>query len=183
MTTLRNVKAVSLLALCFFFVLFHCSAAKADGTLNYTLTAQGSTTPLATWQMSADPTPTCPTTSPPSPCFVSDEYFLETVELSLDGGPATPDTLGFFNSTFTDVDLNDLNFSIPEFLGPQLYSGDESAPEMSTGTFTLTDDGTNGVFGAMYNLEVTAIPEPDTLLLLGSGVLALGLGVRRNRPA
>ncbi|HXZ11745.1 MAG TPA: PEP-CTERM sorting domain-containing protein [Candidatus Sulfotelmatobacter sp.] len=155
--------------------------AKGDGTLDYILTLSGSSSPLATWTMSQTPTPTCPAEVPPSPCFASGEFFAEIVDLSLNGGPATPDTLVFFNSTFTTVDLNDLNFSIPEFDGMQLNMNDESAPTMKTGSFELTDDGTNGVAGAMYTLTVTATtPEPGTLLLLGSGVLTLWGGIRRR---
>ncbi len=165
-------------------LLFLVSAtrAKADETLDYTLMVLGSTTPLATWEMSQMPTPTCPASTPPAPCFVSAEFFAENVNLSLDGGPATPDTLVFLNSTFTDVDLNDLNFSIPEFVGQQLYTGDESAPTMSIGSFLLTDDGTNGVAGTNYTLDVSIVPEPSSFLLLATGLICVAAGLRRRWP-
>ena len=81
--------------------------------------------------------------------------------------------------------LNDVNFSIPEFQGMQLYTGDEGTPTMSigtmnTGSFQLTDDGLNGVAGAIYTLDVKAVPEPGTLLLLCSGLFAIGVGLRRR---
>jgi len=159
-------------------LLVSAAGARADETLDYKLTEQGSSTPLATWQMSETPTPTCP---PPGPCFVSGEYFAVNVDLSIEGGPATPDTLVFFNSLLTNVDLNDLNLLIPEFLGDQLYMNDESAPTMKTGSFTLTDDGTNGVSGAVYTLDVTAVPEPSSFLLLATGFIFAAAGLRRRR--
>jgi len=175
-------RAIWLGALLAVFVLVSAAEARADVTLEYTLTEQGSSTPLATWEMSQTPTPSCPA---PGPCFVSGEYFAENVDISIDGAPATPDTLVFFNSLLTDVDLNDLNLLIPEFLGDQLYMNDESAPTMNTGMFTLTDDGTNGdgMAGTLYTLNVSAVPEPGSLVLVGLGVLAVGFGLRRNRAA
>ena len=129
--------------------------------------------------MSLNPTPTCPA---PGPCSVSGDYFAENVEISIDGGPATPDTLVFFNAPVTtDVDLNDLNFSIPEFTGPQLYMGDEGTPTMKIGSFTLTDDGTNGVAGTVYTLDVTAMPEPSEILLLATGLIFAGFAAAMRR--
>jgi len=163
------------------FILVTAAEARADVTLEYTLTEQGSSMPLATWEMSQTPTPSCPA---PGPCFVSGEYFAEIVDISIDGAPATPDTLVFFNSMLTDVDLNDVNSLIPEFLGDQLYMNDESAPTMNTGVFTLTDDGdVTGMPGTLYTLNVAAMPEPGSLALVGVGVLAVGFGLRRNRAA
>ena len=163
------------------FILVTAAEARADVTLEYTLTEQGSSMPLATWEMSQTPTPSCPA---PGPCFVSGEYFAEIVDISIDGAPATPDTLVFFNSMLTDVDLNDVNSLIPEFLGDQLYMNDESAPTMNTGVFTLADDGdVTGMPGTLYTLNVAAMPEPGSLALVGVGVLAVGFGLRRNRAA
>ena len=155
-------------------------SAKADQILDYTLTAQGASSPLATWDMSQTPTPSCP---PLVPCAIPGVFFTENVNLSLDGGPATPDTLVFLNSGFfSGLDLNDLNFLLPEFLGPQLYTGSESAPLMSVGSFTLTDDGTSGgVAGTKYTLSVTAVPEPSSMLLLAMGLSCVGIGLYRRR--
>jgi hypothetical protein len=169
---IRTIRVVGLLAI---LLLLSSSNVKADGggVLDYTLTLNGSSTPLATWQMDAQPTPSCPA----SPCFESGIFFAENVEISIDGAAPVSDTLVFFNVTgpTAPVDLNDINFLIPEFDGPQLYMNDESAPTMLTGTFTLTDDGTNGgTAGAMYTLDVVTAPEPASLLLLGTGLFALG---------
>jgi len=161
MANSRIVRA-AVLTVFFILVLYSAASAKADEVLDYTLTQNGASTPLATWQMLINPTPTCPAETPPAPCFISGDYFAVNVDVSLDGGPATPDTLIFFNTTASPIDLNDLNFSIPEFVGPQLYSNDESAPTMKIGSFLLIDDGTNGVGGTKYTLDVTGVPEPPT---------------------
>jgi len=170
------------------FVTLSATSVKADGNnLVYTLTQVGSTTPLATWDMPLNPTPTCDF----SPCFQDGNFFAFTTDVSINGGAPTPDTLFFLNTTSTPVDLNDSTPSntslIPEFVGLQLYSGNESSPTMiipPSGFFTLTDDGTNNLFigGTEYILSVSETaetPEPATLLLLGSGLVAFGLRKRR----
>lgn len=166
------------IALVGIFLFVSAASAKADQMLDYTLTADGSSSPLATWQMSMTPTPSCPA---PGPCYLSGVYFAENVNISLEGAPAIPDTLVFFNS-FTGLALNDLNFDIPEFLGDQLYTMDESAPTMSTGSFALVDDGTSGILGTKYTLDVSAVPEPSSILLLATGLICVSVGMRRRRP-
>jgi len=42
------------------------------------------------------------------------------------------------------------------------------------------DDGTNGIAGTVYKLDVVRTREPATLLLLGSGLFALGMRERRG---
>jgi PEP-CTERM motif len=161
------------------------TSAKADGTLTYTLMPQGSSTPLATWDMPLNPTPTCSF----SPCSDPGNYFAYTTGVSFGGAPSVPDTLFFLNTMFMsmNVDLSDESFLIPEFTGPQLYSStsNESDPMMiipPSGFFTLVDDGADGsVAGTTYNLYVAQTPEPGTLLLLGSGLVAIAM--RRRRAA
>jgi hypothetical protein len=154
------------------------TSAKADGSLAYTLIQEGSSTPLATWTMPLDPTPSCGF----PPCSADGSYFVFTTDVSIDGGAPVSDMLVFLNTTSFSVDFNDVNFLLPELIGPQLYSGSESNPMMiipPSGFFTLVDDGSNGVAGTVYKLEVVTTPEPATLLLLGSGIVALGMRKRR----
>jgi hypothetical protein len=158
--------------------LLTATCANADSILDYTLTAQGSSIPLASWQMPTDPVPSCPV----SPCFGIGDFWAFNVDLTLNGGPPTSDTLIFFNTGADPIDLNDIAFLIPEFTGDQLFTGDESAPHMKTGSFQLTDDGTNGTNGAIFTLNVTAgVPEPSSLLLFGMGLLTLSLDHIRRR--
>jgi hypothetical protein len=162
------------------FVAISGTSAKADGTLVYTLTQEGSSTPLATWDMPLNPTPTCSF----SPCFEDGNFFALTTNVSVDGGAPVSDILVFLNTTSMNVDFNDVSFLLPELTGPQLYSGLESDPTMiipASGFFTLVDDGANGVAGTVYKLDVVPAPEPATLLLLGSALVALG--VRKRRAA
>jgi PEP-CTERM motif len=162
------------------FIAIPATHAKADGTLVYTLTQEGSSTPLATWDMPLNPTPTCP-----SSCFEDGNYFAFTTDVSIDGGAPVSDLLIFMNTTSFPQDLGDYNggsFLLPEFTGAQLYSGDESDPTMIipvSGFFTLVDDGSRGVGGTVYTLDVAQAPEPATLLLLGPGLFALALRKRR----
>jgi len=162
------------------------ASAKADGTLVYTLTQEGSSTPLATWDMPLNPTPTCSF----SPCFEDGNFFVFTTGVSIDGGAPVSDQLVFLNTALfpgMPVDLSDSLGLIPEFTGPQLYSGDESDPMMIVpvpGLPPLVDDGSssnpNFVGGTVYTLDVVQnTPEPSTLLLLGSGLFALAMPKRR----
>jgi hypothetical protein len=159
-------------------VAISAESAKADSTLVYTLTQQGSSTPLATWDLPLNPTPTCGF----SPCFASGNAFFFTIDVSINGGAPVSDTLIFLNTTSSNIDLSDFSFLLPELTGDQLYSGDESAPKMfipASGFFTLVDDGANGTAGTVYILDVTQTPEPATVLLFSSGLIALGIRKRR----
>jgi hypothetical protein len=160
------------------FIAISGTCAKADGTLIYTLTQEGSSTPLATWDMPLNPSPTCSY----SPCFQDGNFFAFTTNVSIDGGAPASDLLLFMNTTSFPQDLSDYSFLLPEFAGAQLYSGNESDPTMiipASGIFTLVDDGARGVAGTVYTLDVVQAPEPATLLLLGPGLFALAMRKRR----
>jgi PEP-CTERM motif len=115
-----------------------------------------------------------------TPEFSGTNYFFTAnpINLIVDGTAAS-DTLVFFSS----ADLGGLNSvfsSLPDLAGFQLYSGSESDPTLLTGVFKLWDlDGTG-----WYTLTASAVgvpaPEPSTVLMLVSGLFAVGLGFKRR---
>jgi hypothetical protein len=165
------------------FVATSAARAKADGDFVYTLTQQGSSIPLATWDMPLNPTPSCDF----SPCFASGNFFAFTTDVSINGGAPVSDTLVFLNTSFanSNIDLSDFSFLIPELTGLQLYSGNESSPMMiipASGFFILVDDGADNprTAGTEYTLSVSQTPEPVTLLLFSSGLAAFAIRGRRT---
>lgn len=58
--------------------------------------------------------------------------------------------------------------------GAQLYTGEESAPTFAPGTYMLNNNDPSGPLGTlMITAPPVDTPEPSSLLLLGSGLLAL----------
>jgi PEP-CTERM motif len=135
--------------------------ADSGSTLTFDLSGPVS----ASWTMSQNPTLLFPESGIAFSVSVSD--------LVVDGS-STPDILSFFNNPGDMGGLNSVLGEIPELVGPQLYSGDETNPTMLTGTFTLFQDN-----GTPETLTVTQAPEPATLLLLCSGLAVIGLKRKR----
>jgi hypothetical protein len=147
------------------FVFLAVLPARADSGDTYQFTMTGPVT--ASWTMSETPTP-----------YYYEEgivFLAEAPDLMVDGTSDSSDILCFFN--VGDLGgLNSINL-LPDFFGPQVYSGDESAPTFMTGTYYFTMDSTDQI----ETLQITPAPEPCTILLLGSGLAALGL--KRKRQA
>jgi hypothetical protein len=113
---------------------------------------------------------------------------------------------GFVNfADLTALGLFDLDFTfggdafILQLMGPDPGFIDGTPPTLNTGSFTITPGGTgpNAGLGSLFGdgttadfaaiasgtvdaTPVSAVPEPSSLLLLGSGFLALG-GFARKR--
>lgn len=66
------------------------------------------------------------------------------------------------------------------YLGPQLFTGSNSAPTLRTGAFALTD-GPNNATGTLTVTTVAAIPEPATWAMMVIGFGLAGSAMRRRR--
>jgi hypothetical protein len=91
-----------------------------------------------------------------------------------------------FNETCSGESETD-GFAYTSNTGQQMYTGDESAPTMLTGTFTPTgldvEVGGAGYLQVVNDVDSSEIPEPSTLLTLGVGILLALAGQRLRRPA
>jgi len=144
------------------FVLLAVLPAHADSGDTYSFTLSGPVS--ASWTMSENPTPAG---------FESGTAFVVEATDLMVGGLAAPDMMCFFNIN----DMGGLNsfVALPDLIGPQIYTGDESNPTFQTGTYYFT----NWETGQQETLRITQTPEPTTILLLFSGLALLGLKRKR----
>jgi len=102
--------------------------------------------------------------------------------LTINGSPS-PDFLSFYNATGSfggGFLASPDGFTADIFLvggGQQLYSGPETSPMFSPGTFTFSDGSILTISGG----PAVGTPEPSVTILLGIGLLALGLAVLRYK--
>jgi PEP-CTERM motif len=84
-----------------------------------------------------------------------------------------------------DLEIEDTTLNTNDvFEGPQLYTGDESDPIFTPGTYSLSGDPDSHTFDTeSITLTISAapaVPEPSSLVLLGTGVLGCAGAVRRR---
>ncbi len=100
-----------------------------------------------------------------TPDYVSDVTFYNTAN----GGGLQIDD--FFGGT-----------SLFGAIGPQLFSGTESSPVLTLGTFALTEFGGNGKYTLNVGISpVTPVPEPTTWAYFLVGFGAVGAATRYRR--
>jgi len=146
------------------FIFLSALPVHADSGATYDFQLSGPVS--ATWTLSENPTP----------FYVEDGvgFAVDVPDLSVDGAPVIDDGVCFFNLS-DEGGLNSL-IALPDFYGPQVYMGDESNPTLMTGFYTFTTDSND-----TETLSITQAPEPSSILLLFSGLAALGL--KRKREA
>ena len=152
--------------------------AKAD-TLDFTLIGGGNT---FTFSLPSNPSPDSDT--------LGTQFVLSSILITED--PGTPGSIAFSTDlTFSNSSVGggvafplpsippisvDLNLS-----GPQLYTGTEDAPMFSPTTTPLVLDEAKS--GDSFTLDITdasPVPEPSSIAMFGSGLLALA-GVARMK--
>jgi hypothetical protein len=160
-------------ALVFIALLLTSFAAKAD-TLNFTLS---SSTDTFTFSLPSDP---IPDSSSNGTSFTVDGIFIN------DGMLSFSTDITFYNES-SSSHPGGLEFDLPappvgpavsiDLTGPQLYTNTEAAPLFSPGTFTLLDAA-----GAPHTLDIMAAPEPSTIALFTTGMIALA-GIARRKSS
>jgi hypothetical protein len=145
--------------------------AKADGLDNFKYTFDGHT---YTWQLEASPTP--------GVFFENSLFEIDDVSYKLDGVSQTPGIFDFFpgggGGGGFELSLG-TNEIILNTFGDVLYKGHEDMPTFFLGKFMLNNDTADGPVGTLI-ISPNSAPEPGTLLLIGTGMLAL-LGIARKK--
>jgi hypothetical protein len=157
-------------------ILVATAAVKAD-TLDFTLTGGGST---STFSLPSNPSP---------------NSSINGTSFTLQNIMVTQGLIGFTTDlTFSNLAHGGgLSFLIPspppipgtgiDLVGPQIYSGLESSPMFAATTVPFILGTPKG--GNDYTLAISdaSVPEPESIGLLATGMLALVGAAVRKRPA
>jgi hypothetical protein len=120
------------------------------------------------WKLPASPVPD----SAASPFFFS----IDNVSLTFQGLPYNA-TLFFYTGPLGGM-AADSSGILFDLLGPQLFTGPETAPTFTLGSFPLLSFG-----GESVTLTITAVPEAGSWAMMIAGFGLVGAGLRRRRTA
>jgi hypothetical protein len=155
---------------CLTAMLFAVTASAYADTLNFTLSGEGTTFSFS-----------LPSNPVPDVFQAGDSFLIAQVPVTVDDQFGAISDVQFSNVSQEGglVILSVSPLPSTSVIGPQIYSGPESSPQFSAGTFNLESISDN----APYTLVITnesPVPEPSTWILLGSGALGAAGVIRRR---
>jgi hypothetical protein len=146
-------------------------SAHAD-TINtdYFKVTDGATSNVFTFTLPESPTPTG---------VGSNDFWITNVPVWINGTTLVDESVYFIK-----LATGGLGIQIPGGFffdeGPQLFTGSLSNPTFLPGTYTVYDDSAPQNPSHNGTVEISPVPEPNTLALIGTGVLGVAGAIRRR---